>query len=244
MALTKKIEGSPLGPVTWVYGALPTAFLGDGVQVGDTIITQSDGAAFVVDANHALVAVGSFGAQQSGATFYVDGATGVNTNDGLSWAKPVLTITYALSLCTTNKGDKIIVRPGTYSENVSVTKNKISIIAAVPSGNSKRVVVSAAAGKALTLSQVTGFFAKGISFYAAASDAVLTDGEGSLFVDCDFRSDGGSGFVFFANTDNDFTGSGTILYNCLIRECSSATGAILSKKGGPTASDPGYGTGD
>jgi hypothetical protein len=58
-------------------------------------------------------------------------------------------------------------------------------------------------------------------------------------VDCDFTSDTLHGLKFFAETDNDFTGSGTTLLNCVIRECGGA--GIRLFKGGPTAQDPGYG---
>ena len=177
-----------------------------------------------------------------GKIWFVDGTNGGPTRTGESWAEALSTIQAAINKVTSNKQDVIFVAPGTYSENLTVTsKHAFSIIASQQVGNSKRVVVSAAAGKALDLGQSQRLYIKGLSFYAAASDAVVTDSEGVLFEDCDFRSDGGSGLVFFADTDNDFTGSGTVLYRCLIRECSSATGAILSKKGGPTASDPGYG---
>ena len=45
----------------------------------------------------------------AGDIYYVDGTNGLNTNDGLSRDAPVLTITYALSLCTAGNEDYIIV---------------------------------------------------------------------------------------------------------------------------------------
>jgi len=45
----------------------------------------------------------------AGNIYYVDGTNGLNTNDGLSRDQPVLTITYALSLCTGGNEDYIIV---------------------------------------------------------------------------------------------------------------------------------------
>ncbi len=44
-----------------------------------------------------------------GRTFFVDGIGGNNTNSGTDPSDPVLTITYALSLCTADQNDYIIV---------------------------------------------------------------------------------------------------------------------------------------
>lgn len=45
----------------------------------------------------------------AGDIYYVDGTNGLNTNSGLDRDNPVLTITYALSLCTAGNEDYIIV---------------------------------------------------------------------------------------------------------------------------------------
>ena len=54
----------------------------------------------------------------TGTYFYVDSNTGSNSNDGKSVGRPVATIAYAISLCTANKGDVIIVFPG-HAESIS-----------------------------------------------------------------------------------------------------------------------------
>lgn len=47
-----------------------------------------------------------------GQAFYVDSATGSNSNDGTNWTKAVATIDYAVGLCTADRGDIIYVAPG------------------------------------------------------------------------------------------------------------------------------------
>ena len=51
----------------------------------------------------------SFIMPNAGDVYYVDGTNGSNSNDGLSRDMPVLTLTYALSLCTAGNEDYIIV---------------------------------------------------------------------------------------------------------------------------------------
>jgi hypothetical protein len=68
-----------------------------------------------------------------GDVFYVDGTNGLDTNDGLTPSTPVLTITYALSLCTAGENDYIIVLgyPGDAGEAVwpiPVNVSKVHII--------------------------------------------------------------------------------------------------------------------
>jgi len=81
-----------------------------------------------------------YGAQQSrfvaetvGTIFYVDGTNGLDTNDGLTPTTAVLTITYALSLCTANANDYIFIvgYPGDAGEAawpIPINKAKVHII--------------------------------------------------------------------------------------------------------------------
>jgi len=45
----------------------------------------------------------------TGDIFYVDGINGLNTNSGLTWDKPKLTITAGIGLCTADNNDVVIV---------------------------------------------------------------------------------------------------------------------------------------
>lgn len=54
----------------------------------------------------------------TGKIFYVSSGTGSNSNDGLAIDTPLATIDYAVSKCTANKGDVIVVMPG-HTETVT-----------------------------------------------------------------------------------------------------------------------------
>ena len=64
-----------------------------------------------------------FTASASATTYYVCAETGNNNNDGSS-ANPWLTIQYAVNDDTVTEGDTIIVRNGTYEENVNVNMDE------------------------------------------------------------------------------------------------------------------------
>jgi hypothetical protein len=65
----------------------------------------------------------------TGTIFFVDSNTGSNSYDGKDSVHPVSTITYALGLCTANKGDIIYVMPGhVESADVNVNKAGVTII--------------------------------------------------------------------------------------------------------------------
>lgn len=68
-----------------------------------------------------------------GQVFYVDSATGRSDYDGLSVDYPVATIAQAHALCTTGRGDKIVILAG-HAENVAtagaitISKSNLEII--------------------------------------------------------------------------------------------------------------------
>lgn len=170
---------------------------------------------------------------QQGVDYYVK-PDGDNNANGLSWATALKTIQAAINKTVSLNSDRIFIAPATddYLENLVITsKHNVSLIASAPTGNAERVTIRPATGKALVVNQSKSLYVEGISFYSANNDAVVSDGEGAIFVSCDFRSDGGSGFVFLSATDTYYTGSGTVIAHSMIRECSSATGALLVKKG-------------
>ena len=79
---------------------------------------------------------------KNGKVIFVDKTNGSDGNLGDSPNFPVATITQALTLSTSGAGDTIYVFPGTYVENVTVSKNDVSIIAAYQESNSKRVGIA------------------------------------------------------------------------------------------------------
>src|SRR3990167_257534 len=159
-----------------------------------------------------------------GKVFFVDKVNGSDGNLGTEINAPLKTITQALTNAKDLGGDTIFVYPGTYAEALTVSKDDITIIAAMRGGNSKRVAVAPASGSVpLTVGDVWRFRAIGIRFAGTSAVGVQHAGEAAYFEDCDFTSDTTHGFQFKSSTTTaDYTGSGTTLYRCLFRDCGDA----------------------
>lgn len=65
-----------------------------------------------------LLVEGTVRGTAKGYPFFVDSATGSNSNDGTTWSSAVATIDYAIGLCTASRGDTIYVAPG-HTETVT-----------------------------------------------------------------------------------------------------------------------------
>ena len=73
----------------------------------------------------------------SAANHYVSQTAGADSNDGLSWAAPMQTITAGFSACA--DGDTLFVAAGTYNEHVTVTTGKfVSIMGGYSQDGSTR----------------------------------------------------------------------------------------------------------
>ena len=111
-------------------------------------------------------------------TFYVDGATGHNANDGLSWGSAVATIQNAISKAT-QEGDVIEISGGTYSENVDANKAGVTLQGSKASGHESDVILSSttfpytarASGVSLHNVQIQG----GSTFYSKAIRTTVSD---------------------------------------------------------------------
>lgn len=172
--------------------------------------------------------------------FFVDGTNGSDSNDGHDPRAPLATIQAAVDKTVASRGDVISIVPGTYAENVVITgKHNLTLQAAFVKANSKRVGIAPASGVPLTLAQNNRVSLIGIRCAGTGAVGCLCDSESSYFENCDFTADTTAGFRFFANTDSDFTGSGSVFQDCVFRECTGI--GLLSSKGGPTAVDPAYG---
>jgi hypothetical protein len=113
-----------------------------------------------------------------GTIFYVDGTNGSNSNTGLRPDVPVLTLTYALSLCVNGNNDYIIVLgyPGAASGEawpVVVNKAKVHIIG-TPSQASPSPLINAPADT--DCFSVTGSNVEiaGLEFTAGATSACIS----------------------------------------------------------------------
>ena len=93
-----------------------------------------------------------------GSIFYVDGTNGLDANDGLTPDTPVLTLTYAISLCAAGQNDYIIVLgyPGSAAGEtwpIAMTKSKVHLIGTpaqanpspllTPTGDTDAIVITA-----------------------------------------------------------------------------------------------------
>jgi hypothetical protein len=152
-------------------------------------------------------------------SFYVDGTNGSDSNDGLSIVTPLATIGAAIAAAVSGRGDVIFVMPGIYSEHLVVNKNDISILSACHMGagvtTDFRPVIEGGLGVALTIAQCYRLRMKGFYLHSSGAAAVLTDGEGPTFENCEIDADGGAGVKFLSATDPAFTGSGTSFLNCI-----------------------------
>jgi hypothetical protein len=73
--------------------------------------------------SYGIPVVGNGSYITTGSIFFVDSATGNNSNSGTDSEHPVATIDYAMGLCTANKNDIIFVMPN-HTENIA-TANAI-----------------------------------------------------------------------------------------------------------------------
>lgn len=163
------------------------------------------------------------GGNPSGTAYYVSAASGDNLNDGLTWDTSFATIQKAFDTVTTAVGDVIYVAPGPYAENLTLAKSKVSIIAAVPTGNAKRVAVSPTSGIALDLQTgALSFVAVGFRFVGvgALGYGVQVGADGPLFYNCDLTADTSHGALLRSRAaEESNTGSGSHFERCLFRDC-------------------------
>jgi hypothetical protein len=174
MSLIQRIDVHPLGPTTWVYDAMPSNLAAEGIQPGDTIVTNANGVSFSVDANHNLIAVGSIGGQIRGQSFYVDTVNGSDSNTGLSWDKAFITVNKALTSIIADYASVYVV--GDVREQVTVPAfNYCRLIgmSGSPRGARWRAPASPAATTPLLRLQKIGWIVSGFLFSAPTDAAAI-----------------------------------------------------------------------
>lgn len=92
-----------------------------------------------IECNGLTVAGASF-PSGSGTSYYVDGTNGSDTFDGLTWDFALATI--AAAITAASAGDTIYIAPGSYDEQVTVSKAKLTLVG---SGNRGTVSVAPSA---------------------------------------------------------------------------------------------------
>lgn len=161
-------------------------------------------------------------ALRPGVSFYVDPDNGSATANG-QLGSPVLTITQALALCVSGRGDTVYVMPGTYAETVTVTKDYVAIIGLLPGYGRPDVVP--ATGLALNITIGQGFYCKGVRFASDGqdSDVARIQGNGFHVEDCVFDGETGMGAakallrLWCHASDDSYTASEGIILDCLFR---------------------------
>lgn len=129
-----------------------------------------------------------------GQVQFVDAVNGSNGNDGLGPFTAVRGINQAIAnlnklpgLDAGGGGDSIFVLPGSYTDNIVLTRDYVSIIGCTFAGYGKPDF-EAAAGVTLTV-QAQGFRALHCRF-AGHADVVVQNGNGFMYDDCVFDGDG------------------------------------------------------
>jgi len=155
----------------------------------------------------------------NGTCFFVDAINGSDGNDGSTPQSAFKTIGRAVSIAASGTGTTIFIFPGTYNENVVVSKNNLAFIAAYPftagMGGNTKPLINPTTGIALTLNQATGLYFYGLKFAttAATTTAVTTDSTGTVFDSCHFSATG-AGVTFTSAVSASFKGDGTVFSNC------------------------------
>lgn len=142
--------------------------------------------------------VSSFGIPQMGSSdvsvpnangnvWFVDAAAGSDGNSGSDPSQALKTIAQALSKAGNGTGDTIFIQPGSYAENVVVSKDYITLIGALIGGYARPDVVPAA-GVPLTVTG-QGVVIRHCRFAGTAADSAVQQGNGFAYEDCVFDGD-------------------------------------------------------
>lgn len=170
--------------------------------------------------------------------FYVDPAhaNANDDNDGNEPNYPLVTIQQAINNAVSGRGDTINVMPGSYAENLSITKDYLTIVGALPGGYA-RPDVEAASGVTLTV-HAQGFVCIHMRFVAAgAADGVRQQGNGFAYVDCVFDGDTGNCFNLLPDVADDaWSASEGIIDGCLFR--GGDKGLMFTNPGPPAGVGP------
>jgi hypothetical protein len=176
----------------------------------------------------------------NGQVLFVDGSGAFSLSGNLTYS----TIQDAVDACTSGAGSTIIVFPGTYDENVTVSSDAVSIIGAQFAGY-ERPDLTPTAGVALAV-QGQGFNCSNMRFASADSDTVQQHGNGFSYINCVFDGDAGQAATegclrLVGAVDDSHTASEGYVGNCLFRGSTSGAGIIfqysLAAAGGVGVSD-------
>ena len=119
-------------------------------------------------------------AKEGWTTYYVDGTNGNDANNGLRWETAFKTIQHAVDVA--ESWAKIFIKNGTYSENIIITKNNISLI-----GESRTdTIISPDDGEAIFLEADNILLTSLKIIGAAPASAVRASGNHNKVISCDY----------------------------------------------------------
>lgn len=133
------------------------------------------------------------------------------------------------------RGDTIAILPGSYTENITISKQAVALIGIVPAGYERPDLLSTA-GPVLSVTAGHGIAVKHIRFAGdgVGGVGVMQAANGFLYEDCVFESATNIGFRHLPNVaDDSFTASEGQILDCLIRDC--AGGGMTFENPGPPA---------
>lgn len=161
------------------------------------------------------------------------GVKGLDGNFGKTTLQPLATITAALAKCVSGRGDIIYVGPGTYNENIVVSKDYIQIIGVMLPGYSRPDIVSTS-GAAMTV-HAQGVVLSHLRLAGAGigGSGLVQQGNGFLIDDCVFESASNHSLRLLPDVDDDsFTASEGKILNSLFRDA-GGSGLTFENPGPP-----------
>lgn len=169
----------------------------------------------------------------SGKIIFVDALHGNDGQDGASPSSAFASIGRGILACTSGAGDTVYVYPGTYSENVSITKDYVSVIGAIVGGYARPDVTPS------TLVPLSvsghGVVVRHMRFAGTGADSCIQTANGFLYEDCVFDGDGTAAKAGLrllpSSTNTHLTASEGIMVGNLFRGC--ANGVIFDTGAAP-----------
>lgn len=178
-----------------------------------------------------------------GSYWFVDQVNGTDGNSGRAINDAVASIGFILDFV--QAGDTVVIAPGSYEENLTITTDYITFVGWSPSGYARPDIVPTT-GSALQVTTGQGFVAKHVRFYSADADVVIQNANGFKYEDCVFDGDSGQASTELllrlvpSATDDSYSASeGKILNNLFRGSNGSGIGFqhALAAGGGEGTSD-------
>lgn len=177
-----------------------------------------------INQNFSVLQGGIFGASVYSSAFFVDATLGSNQNNGQTAVTATRTIGRALELAPA--GSAIFITPGTYAENLIISRDYVSLIGGF-SGYG-RPDITPATGVPITVTG-QGVTVGRVRCAGTAVDALVQTGNGFLIADCVLDGDltaAKAGIRLIpSNTITSRTASEGRIFNCYFR--SSAIGVAF-----------------